>query len=227
MTEKTDRLKKTDKPELAEQVYRILDEFYPELIEFIDSANAYQHLIAVILSAQTTDKQVNAVLPALFTRFPVPENLMAADPAEVEEIIHSVGFFRVKARNIIAAARDIQERFHGVVPEAMEELLSIPGVGRKSAHVIRGKCFGLPAIIVDTHFGRVVRRLGLAQGKNPESVEKQIAGKISPEKQYRFSMIINLHGREFCHAGRPKCTACPLAAICPSAQNISEPVKSS
>ncbi len=196
-------------------VYDLLDASYHPNIEFIESKSTYEHLIAVILSAQTTDRQVNQVLPKLFAKFPEPGDLAAADRSEVERIIHSVGFYRVKAKNIIAAAQAVHERFHGQVPCDLDELLTIPGVGRKSAHVIRGAQFGLPAVIVDTHFSRVVRRLGLAESADPEKIEYAIAGQLDERRQYRFSMTVNLHGRDVCHARKPRCAACVLLGVCP------------
>ena len=199
---------------MIEQVHQILDDHYPKEIGFIHSRSPYEHLIAVILSAQTTDRQVNLVTPDLFGRYPLPADLSRADTADVERIIHSVGFYRVKAKNIIAAARAIHENFGDQVPHDMDQLLSIPGVGRKSAHVIRGGCYGYPAIIVDTHFGRVVHRLGLTSSKNPGVIEKDIASQLDESEQYRFSMTVNLHGREVCHAKKPACSACMLINIC-------------
>lgn len=200
---------------IIDQIYDLLNAAYLPKIEFIEAGSTYEHLIAVILSAQTTDRQVNLILPELFTRYPNPGDLAHAQTSDVEHIIRSVGFYRVKAKHIIAAAQAVHERFHDQVPCEMEELLSIPGVGRKSAHVIRGARFHLPAIIVDTHFARVVRRLGLAASADPEKIEYAIAGQLDDCRQYRFSMTVNLHGREICHARKPRCTDCMLLAICP------------
>ncbi len=199
---------------MTAEIYRRLDCEYPEEIGFIEARSPYEHLIAVIMSAQTTDRQVNQVTPKLFEQFPAPADLASAPIGEVERIIHSVGFYRVKARNIIGAASVIHHTFHDRVPEKMEELLSIPGVGRKSANVIRGHCFAKPAVIVDTHFARVVRRLGLVQSSNPDVIEREIAGMLEGELQYRFSMTVNMHGRNICHAKKPQCSVCLLEDIC-------------
>ena len=199
---------------MIDLVYELLDEHYPRDIGFIESRSPYEHLIAVIMSAQTTDRQVNLVTPELFLKYPTPADLAQADQADIERIIHPVGFYRVKARNIIAAAGVIHESFNDEVPHEMDSLLSIPGVGRKSANVIRGGCYGYPAVIVDTHFGRVVYRIGLTESKNPDVIEKDITGQIVPEKQYRFSMTVNLHGREICHAKKPECGECLLVGLC-------------
>ncbi len=199
---------------MTAEIYRRLDREYPEEIGFIEARSPYEHLIAVIMSAQTTDRQVNQVTPKLFERFPSPADLASAPISEVERIIHSVGFYRVKARNIIGAASVIHHTFHDKVPEEMEELLSIPGVGRKSANVIRGHCFTKPAVIVDTHFARVVRRLGLVQASHPDVIEREIAGMLDGGLQYRFSMTVNMHGRKICHAKKPQCSVCLLEDIC-------------
>jgi len=199
----------------AEETFHLLDDAYPKVIEFIESESAFQHLIAVILSAQTTDRQVNAVLPVLFSRYPGPADLKSAAVEDIERIIKPLGYYRVKARHIIAAAGGIHDIFHDAVPSAMDDLLSLPGVGRKTAHVIRGRCFGLPAVIVDTHFFRVVRRLGLTDRKQADAVERDIASLLAPEYQYRFSMTVNLHGRTICTARKPQCGACVLEHICP------------
>ncbi len=197
-----------------DEIYELLDAAYLPRIEFIEARSTFEHLIAVILSAQTTDRQVNQILPELFARYPNPGDFAAAQLSDVEHIIHSVGFYRVKAKHIIAAAQAVHERYHDQVPCEMEELLSIPGVGRKSAHVIRGARFHLPAVIVDTHFARVVRRLGLAAAADPEKIEYEIAEQLDDCRQYRFSMTVNLHGRDICHARKPKCTECMLLGIC-------------
>lgn len=188
---------------------------YGEVTGFLEYRSPFELLIAVILSAQTTDRQVNLVTPLLFERFPTPAALAKAEAAEIEGIIHSIGFFRTKARNIRETARLIAEHFGGSVPETMEDLTALPGVGRKSANVVRGTIFGLPAVIVDTHFGRVARRLGLSSERDPAKLEAQIAGKVAPEQQMHLSMLLNKHGRVYCHARKPDCAACPLRSLCP------------
>lgn len=203
-----------DEPTVS-RIVSILDESYPKSIQFLTAETVFQLLIMVILSAQTTDRQVQAIAPTLFTRFPDAESLAKADTGEVEVVIRSTGFFHEKARRIIGAARVISEQFRGIVPHEMGELLTIPGVGRKTAHVIRGAVFGLPAIIVDTHLARVVRRLGLVDTKDPLKIEQVLERIIPSSGHYRFSMTANLHGRVCCHARRPVCEQCPVAVDCP------------
>lgn len=181
----------------------------------------FQLLIAVILSAQTTDEQVNAVTPTLFEAFPTPASLAAADPATVEEIIHSVGFYRVKARNIRRCAAQLVDRHGGGVPSDMDQLTALAGVGRKSAGVILHHVFDQPAIIVDTHFARVTRRLGFAGAKAPEALEKEVAAVLRPALWGRASMYLNYHGRRFCSARAPRCVDCPVRGLCPSAEAAS------
>jgi len=181
---------------------------------FLEYRTPFELLIAVILSAQTTDAQVNKVTPGLFRYYPTPEELMNADRKVIESIIHSTGFYRTKARNICGAARFVVTEFDGIVPFEMEKLLRIPGVGRKSANVMRAHCYGKPAVIVDTHFSRVVRRLGLTDHKKPERIEKDIVSISSPEIQTEFSMLINVHGRRCCFARNPACDSCVITSLC-------------
>ncbi|AEJ62366.1 HhH-GPD family protein [Spirochaeta thermophila DSM 6578] len=203
-----------ERRERFEHIYRILEEEYADTSSFISFAEPFQLLVGVILSAQSTDRQVNLILPELFVRFPTPKDLAEAPAEEIETLVRSVGFFRMKARNIKETARLVHERWRGRVPERMEDLLLLPGVGRKSANVIRGTIYGRPAIIVDTHFGRVVRRLGLTEERTPERIERDLASWIPPGKQYPFSMRINRHGRAVCTARRPACESCRLAPFC-------------
>lgn len=198
----------------GERIHRILEAHYPEIQSLLKFHNPYELLIAVILSAQTTDAQVNAVIPKLFASFPTPASLATAGQEEVEAIIQSTGFYRVKAHNIRRTAQAIVENHGGEVPVAMEELLKLPGVGRKSANVIRGICFNLPAIIVDTHFKRVVMRLGLVDEKDPSKIEKAVSALLPDSSQLPFSMRINRHGRLICRARRPECVSCPLRPEC-------------
>jgi endonuclease-3 len=204
----------TELKEHALRCFKELDEFYPDYIEFLETENAFQMLVAVVLSARTTDRQVSVVIPELFERFPDAEALGNAPQAEVEDIIKSVGFYRSKASNIIRLGEMLHQEFGGVVPDTMEALLQLPGCGRKTANVILGKCFSKPAIIVDTHFGRVVRRLGLTEQSNPDKVETEIKKLIPDEKQYRFSMTANLHGREYCKSQKPLCNKCFMKDLC-------------
>ncbi|HAK45047.1 MAG TPA: endonuclease III [Spirochaeta sp.] len=196
------------------EIYSILDGLSEPEIIFLEFENSFQLLIGVILSAQTTDKQVNQVLPDLFRKFPDPQALGAAELQDVINIIRPVGFFNVKARNIIKTAAAVHENHSDEIPESMDELLKLTGVGRKSANVIRGACFNLPAIIVDTHFARTVTRLGLTIEKTPDRIELDLIQSIPSEIQYRFSMLLNKLGREFCHSRKPDCSNCPLKGLC-------------
>lgn len=200
----------------AEQTYRILDRISPPDIAFLTQTDPFRLLVSVILSAQTTDRQVNEVVSVLFRRYPDPQALAEADIESVKAIIKSTGYYNAKAKNIIGTAQELVLRFGSAVPMGMEELTSLPGVGRKTASVILGQLAGLPTIIVDTHFGRVVRRIGLTQAVDPERVEREVALLLPPEHHYRYSMIVNLHGRQVCHARKPACETCPIAPFCES-----------
>lgn len=209
-------MKTTQKMKNIGAIHSILDELYPADIEFLIYSSAYQLLISVILSAQTTDNQVNEVTPELFSLYPTPADLCSAGISDLERIIHSVGFFRRKAILIRDAGCYLVQHHQGEVPLSMNELTAIPGVGRKSANVIIGHIAGGGAIITDTHFMRVVRRLGLTTEKDPVKIEREIASLLDESLQFRFSMTVNLHGRRVCHARKPSCSECPLQNICPS-----------
>ena len=176
----------------------------------------YELLVATILSAQTTDERVNQVTPALFARYPTPAELAGAEPAELERLIHSTGFFRSKARSLMGMARAIEERFGGEVPAAMEDLVTIPGVGRKTANVVRSVGFGLPGLPVDTHVGRLSRRLGLTAQVDPVKVEAELDAMVPAPERGGLSLRLILHGRQVCAARRPRCEVCVLADFCPS-----------
>lgn len=193
---------------------RVMSE-YPSTVTFLNYRNAFELLIAVILSARTTDQSVNEVTPTLFGKFPTPESLASAELSMLEQIVHKTGFYRSKARNIRATARQIAESHRGLVPSDMDALTALPGVGRKTAHVIRGTLFGLPSIIVDTHFGRVSRRLGLTAETDPLKVERDLEQIIPPEMSHSMSMRLNKHGRVYCTSRKPRCEACPLSDVCP------------
>ena len=198
----------------ALEIYKRLDREYPEKISFIEFRSSYELLICVILSAQTTDRQVMQAAEKLFKKYPDPESLAFAKQGEVEEIIRSTGFYRVKANNIIKTAGILSSRFKSAVPDLMEDLLTLPGVGRKSANVILGTVYSKPAVIVDTHFKRVSLRLGLALSRNPDIIEKEIKALLDEKYQYRFSMTVNLHGRVVCHPSKPECEKCILNKLC-------------
>lgn len=194
-----------------------LEQEYGDAPSLLNYRSSFELLIAVILSAQTTDDAVNATLPALFTRFPDAGSLSEANPNEVEEIIHSLGFYRQKTRSIIGTARALVSEHGGVVPDSMEALVKLPGVGRKSAGVILLHIYDVPAIIVDTHFGRVVRRLGFSSHKDPVKLERDVAAVLPPEHWNDASMRLNYHGRRYCFARKPDCLRCPIADLCPTA----------
>jgi endonuclease III len=182
--------------------------------------NAFQLLAATILSAQCTDEMVNKVTPTLFARYPTPGDLAEADPAVVEDLVHATGFFRQKTKSLIGMARALEERFDGEVPTELEDLVTLPGVGRKTGNVIRSVGFGLPGLPVDTHVGRLSLRLKLTSETDPVKVEMDLNALVAPEARGGMSLRLILHGRRTCVARRPKCDACLLADICPSAFKV-------
>lgn len=192
-----------------------LRELYPAATE-LKHENPFQLLIATILSAQTTDRSVNLVTPELFRRYPTAADLAAADPAEVERLIKPTGFFRAKTKRIIAASRKLVESFGGEVPKTMEELVQIPGIGRKTANVILGAGFGVPGFAVDTHVIRLTNLLKLVATKDPVKIERQICAMVPPEEWTGLSLRLILHGRRVCVARRPRCEECVLNDFCPS-----------
>jgi endonuclease-3 len=183
-------------------------------------ANPFQLLIATILSAQSTDEMVNKVTPALFERYPTPADLADASPAEVEELVHSTGFFRQKTKSLIGMATALDDRFGGEVPTELDDLVTLPGVGRKTGNVIRSVAFGLPGLPVDTHVGRLSRRLKLTAETDPVKVELDLNALVAPEDRGALSLRLILHGRAVCGARRPRCDVCLLADVCPSAFKI-------
>jgi endonuclease III len=200
----------------ARQMNRILADTYPDAHAELDFANPYQLLIATVLSAQTTDKRVNMTTPALFARYPTPDDLAAANPDEVETMLKPTGFYRAKAKSIIGLSAEIRDRFDGEVPARLADLDSLPGVGRKTANVVLGNAFGVPGITVDTHFQRLARRFGWTTQTDPDKIEREV-GALFPRSDWTLlSHHLIWHGRRICHARRPACGACPLAALCPS-----------
>lgn len=179
--------------------------------------NPFQLLVATILSAQTTDERVNLVTPALFASYPTAEDLAGADLGELEELIRSTGFFRAKARSLVGMAAGLVERFDSEVPTALEDLVTLPGVGRKTANVVRSVAFDLPGLPVDTHVGRLARRLGLSAADDPDEVERDLGALLPPEEWGPLSLRLILHGRKTCTARKPSCATCVLADVCPSA----------
>jgi endonuclease-3 len=208
--------KATATPQNAAVIYRRLVEHYPDARCALDFRTPFQLLIATILSAQCTDKRVNMVTPALFAKYPTPEALAAARPEELEEIIKSTGFFRAKAKSLIGMATAIVERFGGKVPNEMEELVGLPGVGRKTANVVLGNAFGRDeGVVVDTHVGRVSHRLGLTTQTDPVKVEQDLMKLFPRDEWTMLSHLLIEHGRRICEARRPKCEACFFLDLCP------------
>lgn len=189
---------------------------YPEARCELDFATPFELLVATVLSAQSTDRRVNTVTPRLFARFPTPLALAEADPGDVEEIILSVGFFRAKSAAIIGLARRIVDEFDGRVPDTLAELVTLPGVGRKTANVVLGNAFGVPGVTPDTHLIRVSGRLGWTGSTKPDAVERDVAALFPPEDWVMLCHRVIWHGRRCCHARRPACGACPVRDLCPS-----------
>ncbi len=200
----------------AKAVAALLADEYPDAICELDHRNPFELLAATVLSAQTTDARVNMVTPALFARYPDAAALAAANPAEVEEIVRSTGFYQSKARNLVAMAQGLVDRFGGEVPTALEDLVTLAGVGRKTANVVRSVAFGLPGLPVDTHVGRLARKLGLTEQEDPVKVEHELGAFLPPAEWGDFSLRTILHGRRVCDAKRPRCADCVLEDLCPS-----------
>lgn len=205
--------------------YEELCETIPEPECALNFTSPFELLVATVLSAQTTDKRVNMVTPVLFGLFPGPAELQSADPEQVEDIIHSIGFYRTKARNIIRLSHDLCERYGGEVPDSMEELTALPGVGRKTANVVLGNAFGKPGFPVDTHVIRVTGRLHwrsdwASPTPDPVAIEREITACFPPEEWTDLSHRLILHGRATCHARKPDCLGCPLNDTCPSAFKV-------
>ncbi len=202
-------------------VYSILAPLWPDAAPLLNYGSCFELLCSVMLSAQCTDEQVNKVTPGLFARWPDAAALAEAQLPELEILIHSVGFFRTKARHLVETARALVERHGGAVPASMEELVALPGVGRKSANLVLSACFGQPGIIVDTHVLRVCLRLGLHDRPDPGAMESRIAQLVPPERRTRFSHAVNRHGKNVCRARLPACEPrsglppCPLLELCP------------
>ena len=200
--------------EPVQQIIAILKERYPDAVCALGYAKDYQLMIAVRLSAQCTDARVNLVTPALFERFPTLESFAEATPEEVEPYVRSCGFYKHKARDIVLACRMLRDEYGGKVPDTMQELLRIPGVGRKTANLLLGDLYGQPAVVCDTHCIRIANRLGLAHGKEPEKVEQQLRAILPPEESSDFCHRIVLFGRDTCTARNPACGDCPLRPFC-------------
>lgn len=201
----------------ARVVHELLAQAYPDAVCELDHSNAFELLTATILSAQCTDARVNMVTPGLFARFPTPEDLSQADPEEVEELIRSTGFYKAKTRSIMGMAAALVERHGGEVPGAMKDLVALPGVGRKTANVVRAEALGLPGLPVDTHVLRLSRLLGLTTETDPVKVEMELNPMVPAGERGAFGLRLILHGRRVCIARRPRCGECVLADVCPSA----------
>ena len=196
-------------------IIEILKDRYPQSICALHYEKGYELMIAVRLSAQCTDARVNLVTPALFAAYPTLEAMAAAPISHVEELVHSCGFYKNKARDIVLACQMLLSEYGGKVPNTMEALLKLPGVGRKTANLLLGDLYGVPgSVVCDTHCIRICGRLGLSQGKEPEKVERQLRAILPPEESSDFCHRIVLFGREVCTAQRPKCDGCPLAIHC-------------
>jgi len=205
---------KPDRRRVA-KIRQVLAKLYPDAHCALTHENALQLLVATILSAQCTDARVNMVTPALFQRYPTAEAFADADISELERLIQSTGFFRNKAKNIKACCRQIVEQHGGEVPGRLEDLVLLPGIGRKTANVVLGDAFGVPGITVDTHVGRLSRRLGLTKHDDPEKVEQDLMRLLPREEWTILSHRLIFHGRQICFARNPACDQCGLATLCP------------
>ena len=210
----------TQKKKRAGKIYEILLVHYPNAKCALDFQNPFQLLISTILAAQCTDVRINAVMGPLYKKYKTPQDLLNVKPSELEKELSSINFYRNKTKNVINTSRALVEKFNGEVPRTMGELTSLPGVGRKTANVILGNCFGQPAITTDTHLMRVSQRLGLVDSSEPEKIEMELKEIIPPERQMKFSHLIIWHGREICKARKPLCAECPVNKLCPSAFKI-------
>jgi endonuclease-3 len=200
----------------SRRVVRALARLYPEALCALTHSNPFELLVATILSAQCTDARVNLVTPALFARYPDPAALAAAEPSELEGLIHSTGFFRAKARSLLGMARGLVERHGGAVPADLDALTALPGVGRKTANVVMGTAFGLPSgVVVDTHVKRLSYRLGLTDSADPVAIERDLIAVVPRKEWIALSHRLILHGRAVCAARKPACERCELAAFCP------------
>ncbi|KJY43497.1 endonuclease [Streptomyces sp. NRRL B-1568] len=200
----------------ARRINRELAEVYSYAHPELDFENPFQLLCATVLSAQTTDLRVNQTTPALFAAYPTPEDMAAADPETLEQLIRPTGFFRAKAKSLLGLSATLRDRFGGEVPGRIEDLVSLPGVGRKTANVVLGNAFGVPGITVDTHFGRLVRRWKWTEQQDADRVEAEV-GSLFPKSEWTMlSHRVIFHGRRVCHSRKPACGACPIAPLCPS-----------
>ena len=210
----------------ARRIDKILAETYPDARCELDFSTPLELVVATILSAQSTDVGVNKVTPALFAKYPTAAAYASADRAELEEMIHSTGFFRAKTNSLINLGQALVERYGGEVPGRLADLVTLPGIGRKTANVVLGNAFGVPGITVDTHFGRLSRRFGWTEQDDPVKVETEV-GALFPKRDWTMlSHRVIFHGRRICHARKPACGACPVARLCPAyGEGELDPVK--
>ena len=200
----------------ARKIDRVLAETYPDARSELDFTNAFEMLVVTVLSAQTTDRRVNAVSPALFAAYPDASAMASAEREKLEQIIQPTGFFRAKTESLLKLSQALVQRYDGQVPATLEDLVTLPGVGRKTANVVLGNAFGLPGITVDTHFGRLARRFGWTEQTDAVKVEHEV-GALFPKKDWTMlSHHLIWHGRRVCHARNPACGACTVARWCPS-----------
>lgn len=200
----------------ARKIHRTLGETYPQAHCELDHANAWQLLVATVLSAQSTDRRVNTVTPALFATYPDPASLAAADRAELEELIKPTGFFRAKTESLLGLSAALVADFGSQVPNKLEQLVKLPGVGRKTANVVLSDAFGVPALTTDTHFMRLARRFGWTSASKPEVIEAEVGQLFEPKDFNTLNHRVIWHGRRCCHAQRPACGACSVAKLCRS-----------
>lgn len=200
----------------ARKINKALAELYPYAHAELDFRNPFELVVATVLSAQTTDVLVNQVTKILFARYPDARSMSEAEPAELEAILQPTGFFRAKAKNVLALSTRLVDEFDGEVPGRLEDLVTLPGVGRKTANVVLGNAFGVPGITVDTHFARLARRFGWTTSEDPVKIEFDVAELFEPKDWTTLSHRVVFHGRRVCHARRPACGACPVASWCPS-----------
>lgn len=215
----------TDEKRNARVVLRRLIKLYPDIGTALDHRSAWELIVATVLSAQTTDEMVNKVTPVLFERWPTAADLATADPEEVEEVVYSTGFYRQKTKSVIGLAAAVDERFNGVVPADLDEMVKLPGVGRKTASVVLVEAFGQPAIAVDTHVKRVTNRLGITHSSDPVKIEAELKSLILRKDWVEVSMRFILFGRLVCDAKQPACWRCPLSDRCPYPDKTLRPAK--
>lgn len=206
----------TQKKSRVLKIIDILSREYPDAKCHLEYKNPFQLLVSTILAAQCTDERVNKVMTPLYKKYKSPADFANADPAVLEKELNSINFYKNKTRAVINCCKSLVENFSGKIPKTMEELTSLSGVGRKTANVVLGNCFGVPAIMTDTHLNRVTQRLGLTENTNPEKIESDLKQIVPENLQVRFSHIIGEHGRQVCKARKPMCDNCAVSQLCPS-----------